>query len=98
MNELRVQDLKKDELLRQVESSATQAVRRELQDLRETIDRLQQSAYLQKTWLTLKEAARYASISLQTLRDWREEGLPTAERGGRKYVKREKLDAFIGGK
>lgn len=43
MTELRVQDLRKDELLREVESAATEAVRRERQDLRETVDRLQQS-------------------------------------------------------
>lgn len=96
MTELRVQDLTEDELLRQIESSATAAVQRELNSLRETISRLEQSAYLQKTWLTLKEAARYADITTATLREWREEGLRTAERGGWKYIKREDLDLFIG--
>lgn len=94
---LEVSRTSEDKLLQEIEEAATEAVQGELQELRGAIDRLEKKMYLTKTYLTLEEAARYASISTQTLREWRQNGLPTAERGGRKYVKRERLDAYIAG-
>ena len=85
-----------DRLLREVESSATQAIRRELKDLREEVEKLRDSVYVSKTWLTLQEARRYVDVSRTTLRSWREKGLPEANVEGRVYIKREDLDAFIG--
>ena len=67
-----------------------------LQDMQQTIHRLADQAYLQKTWLTLNEAARYADITSTTLRAWRKNGLPEATVEGRIYIKREQLDAWIG--
>jgi excisionase family DNA binding protein len=95
MNELRVQDLSREELLREVESAATEAVAAELQDLRQTIDRLRSTVYINKTWLSLEEAARYVSVSTTTLREWRNQGLKEANMDGRVYIRREDLDAFI---
>lgn len=63
--------------------------------MRETIDRFTKMAYLHKTCLTLRKAARYADITTTTLREWRRNGLPEAEVGGRTYIEREELDEFI---
>ncbi|MFO8099767.1 MAG: hypothetical protein R6T83_09145, partial [Salinibacter sp.] len=48
-----------------------------LREMKETIDRFTDMAYLQKDWLTLDEA-RYADITTATLREWRHEGFPEA--------------------
>lgn len=95
MERLEIQNTTEDELRQQIERSAKQAVEMGLREMRETIDRLTDMAYLHKDWLTLAEAARYADITTTTLRDWRENGLGEAEVGGRTYIKREELDAFI---
>jgi DNA-binding transcriptional MerR regulator len=93
---LEVEDTTEDELRQQIERSAKQAVEAGLREMRETIDRIVKNAYLQKTWLTLEEAARYAGITPTTLRSWRNNGLPEAEVEGRIYIKREEIDSFIG--
>jgi len=95
MARLEVEHMTEDELRQKIERSAKEAVEMGLQEMRETIDRLTKMAYLQKDWLTLEEAARYADITTTTLRDWRENGLPEAEVGGRTYIEREALDDFI---
>jgi len=95
MDRLEVQGTTADELLREIERSASTAVKRELENLRESVERLQQNVYHQKTWLTLEEATEYAGISLVTLRGWRKDGLPESNVGGRTYVKREDIDAYI---
>jgi len=92
---LEVENTTEDELRQQIERSAKQAVEAGLREMRETIDRFVRNASLQKTWLTLEEAARYAGITPTTLREWRDNGLPESEVEGRIYVKREDLDAFI---
>jgi hypothetical protein len=61
----------------------------------ETVHRLAETAYLQKAWLTLGEAARYADITTTTLRSWRESGLPESRVEGRIYIKRSHLDAWF---
>jgi len=96
MEQLQVERTRSDELLRKIEQAVTEAVQRNLDGLRKAIDRLEKSAYLQKTWLTLDEAARYADITTTTLREWREAGLPQSKVQGRIYIKRSDLDAFIG--
>jgi excisionase family DNA binding protein len=63
--------------------------------MNETVHRLAEQAYLQKTWLTLKEAARYAGITTTTLRSWRDGGLPESRVEGRIYIKRDHLDGWI---
>jgi Ribonuclease G/E len=73
-------------LLREVESSATEAIRRELKDLREEVEKLRDSVYVSKTWLTLQEARRYVDVSRKTLCGWREKGLPEATVDGRGYI------------
>jgi len=95
MARLEVEHITEDELRQQIERSAREAVEMGLTEMRETIDRLTKMAYLQKDWLTLEEAARYADITTTTLREWREEGLPEAEVEGRIYIEREDLDDFI---
>ena len=67
-----------------------------MKDLREEVEKLRDSVYVSKTWLTLQEARRYVDVSRTTLRGWREKGLPEANAEGRVYIKREDLDAFIG--
>jgi hypothetical protein len=64
--------------------------------MQETVYRLAEEAYLQKTWLTLKEAARYADITTTTLRSWRDSGLPESRVDGRIFIKRDHLDGWIG--
>jgi len=95
MDRLEIQETTADELLREIERSASTAVKRELEDLRESVERLQQNVYHQKTWLTLEEATEYAGVSLVTLRGWREDGLSESNVGGRTYIKREDIDAYI---
>jgi len=95
MDRLEIQGTTKDELRQEIERSAKQAVEAGLREMRETIDRLTKMSHLQKDWLTLEEAARYADITTPTLRDWRENGLPEAEVEGRIYIEREALDEFI---
>jgi excisionase family DNA binding protein len=95
MERLEVEHTTEDKIRQQIERSAKEAVEMGLKEMRETIDRLTDMAYLQKDWLTLKEAARYADITTTTLREWRNNGLPEAEVGGRTYIEREELDAFI---
>ena len=95
MERLEVQNTTEDELKPEIERCAKRAVEAGLREMRETIDRLTKMSYLHKDWLTLDEAARYADITTTTLRGWRENGLPEAEVGGRTYIEREELDAFI---
>jgi len=95
MQRLEVENTTEDELRQQIERSAKQAVEAGLREMRETIDRLTKMGYLNKTWLTLEEAARYADITTTTLREWRNSGLAEAEVGGRTYIERDELDAFI---
>lgn len=95
MQRLEVENTTEDELRQQIERSAKEAVERGLREMRETIDRLTKMAYLQKDWLTLEEAARYADITTTKLRDWRENGLPESKVEGRIYIERDELDAFI---
>lgn len=95
MDRLEVEHTTEDKLRRQIERSIKEAVKSRLEEMRETIDRFARKAYLQKTWLTLEEAARYADITTTTLREWRENGLRESEVKGRIYIKREDLDAFI---
>lgn len=95
MQRLEVENTTEDELRQQIERSARQAIEAGLREMRETIDRFTKTAYLHKTWLTLREAARYADITTTTLREWRGNGLEEAEVGGRTYIEREELDAFI---
>jgi len=95
MSRLEVENLSSDQLRQEVERSARQAVEAGLREMRETIDRFTKTAYLQKTWLTLEEAAAYADITTTTLRDWRDNGLPEAEVEGRIYIRRDALDGFI---
>lgn len=95
MERLEVENLSEDELLQEVERSARRAVEEGLEEMREAIARFNRNAYLNKTWLTLEEAARYADVTTTTLREWRSDGLPEAEVEGRIYIKREELDAFI---
>lgn len=95
MERLEVENTTKDELRQQIERSAKQAVEAGLREMRETIDRFTDLAYLQKEWLTLEEAARYGDITPATLRDWRDNGLPESKVEGRVYIERDELDAFI---
>jgi excisionase family DNA binding protein len=95
MNRLEVEHTTEDELRRQIERSVERAVESRLGEVRRSMERFFQKAYLQKTWLTLDEAAQYADITKATLRDWREEGLSEAKVQGRVYIKREALDRFI---
>lgn len=95
MERLEIESTNTDELRQQIERSAKQAVESGLREMRETINRVTDLAYLNKTWLTLKEAARYGDITTTTLREWRRNGLEEAEVGGRTYIKREEIDEFI---
>ena len=95
MERLEVEHTTEDQMRKQIERSAKEAIEMGLREMRETIDRFTKMAYLHKTWLTLEEAARYADITTTTLRDWRENGLPEAEVEGRIYIGREALDEFI---
>lgn len=95
MDRLEIENTTEDELRQQIERSAKRAVESGLREMRETVDRFTKMDYLHKTWLTLKEAARYVDITTTTLREWRQNGLQEAEVGGRTYIKREELDEFI---
>jgi len=87
MNELRVQDLTKDELLREIERLiSTQA---------ETETEEESVPLSEKTWLSLEEASEWIDATPATLRKWRKNGLRESEVEGRIYVKREDLDAYI---
>ena len=67
-----------------------------MKDLREEVEKLRDSIYVSKTWLTLQEARCYVDVSRTPLRIWWEKGLPEANVEGRVYINREDLDAFIG--
>jgi hypothetical protein len=95
MTHLQIEQLTSRELEQYIEKSVRRAVNAALEDMSETVHRLAEEAYLQKTWLTLKEAARYADITTTTLRSWRGSGLPESHVEGRIYIKRDHLDAWI---
>lgn len=95
MEELRVENWTADELRRHVERSAKHAIRDEMQEVRETANRFAKQAYLQKEIFTLEEAAKFADVSLGTLRDWRRNGLPESTVGDRVYIQRADLVEFI---
>ena len=97
MERFEIEGMTADEFTRVVEQSASEAVDSRLADLKQVIHQLKNRLYLQKTWLTLEEAAKYADITTTTLREWRSRGLPESQVGGRTYVKREELDDFIAG-
>lgn len=92
---LEVERTDREELTRDIERSAQAGIEAVLSPHTEALERFTYHAYLFKTWLSLDEAARYASISKRTLKTWRESGLPESCVRGSIYIKREDLDAFI---
>ncbi len=51
-----------------------------------------------KKWLTIKEAAEYATVSERTINSWRSDGLKSSKIGGVVKIQREWVDDFIGKK
>jgi excisionase family DNA binding protein len=92
---LEVERTDREELTRDIERSAQAGVEAVLSPHSEALHRFIQHAYLFKTWFSLDEAARYASISKRTLKKWREDGLSESRVRGSTYIKREELDDYI---
>lgn len=54
-----------------------------------------QGKIIQKEWLTLSEAAKYAGVSHNTFVKFREMGLKVSQVDGIKRVSRKEIDAFL---
>lgn len=54
-----------------------------------------QGKIIQKEWLTLSEAAKYAGVSHNTFVKFREMGLKVSQVDGIKRVSKKEIDAFL---
>lgn len=62
----------------------------------DAIEQARRDACISKEYLTAKEVGtNYVSVSVATLRDWENQGLPCYQIQSKKYYKKNEIDAFM---